>query len=250
MNDGGSGALCDPVPSSPGVPESTVADDQFHESVAPRHRRIDASAWEEIYVVGDVHGCRRELEDLLARLSPGEDDLVLFVGDLVRKGPDSAGVVALVRSRENVLSIRGNNEDKLIHDRKTLATLDEADLSYLESLPVAVSWSDALAVHGGIDPRRPLAEQDVDDLLTCRAVPPENGYDGPFWFETYEGPPRAFFGHTVLEDPVVSEWAVGLDTGCVYGGALTAYDYYGDELVSVPARETYRDRADEKIIEP
>ena len=40
--------------------------------------------------------------------------------------PDSAGVVDLVRSRDNFVSIRGNNEDKLIHDRKTLATLEEA----------------------------------------------------------------------------------------------------------------------------
>lgn len=249
MHDGGPETMHDARPSSPDRTGSTVTDGDLHETVARHHRRIDASAWEDIYVVGDVHGCLRELEDLLARLEPATGDLVVFVGDLVRKGPDSAGVVDLVRSRENFLSVRGNNEDKLIHGRETLATLDGADLGFLESLPVAVSWADAIAVHGGIDPRRPLSEQDAADLLTCRAVPPENGYDGPFWFEAYRGPPRVFFGHTVLDEPVVTDWTVGLDTGCVYGGALTAYDYYADELVSVPARETYRERSDRKIVD-
>ena len=83
----------------------------------------------------------------------------------------------------------------------------------------------------------------------CSATP-EAGYDGPFWFEQYEGPSRVFFGHTVLDEPVVSDHAVGLDTGCVYGGALTAYDLKCDELVSVPAEREYQARADRKIIEP
>jgi serine/threonine protein phosphatase 1 len=229
--------------------EVTVTDGDLHETVAAHHRRVDISAWEDVYVVGDVHGCLRELRDLLATLDPGSRDLVLFVGDLVRKGPDSAGVVDLVRSRENLVSIRGNNEDKLIHDRKTLATLDRDDLAYLRSLPVAVSWDDEIAVHGGVDPRRPLADQPVAELLTRRAVPQENGYDGPFWFETYRRSPRVFFGHTVLDEPVVTDHAVGLDTGCVYGGSLTAYDYRADELVSVPARETYRERPARKVVE-
>jgi serine/threonine protein phosphatase 1 len=227
-----------------------VDDADLHDDVAARHRRIDAAAWDDIYVVGDVHGCHRELEDLVDRLDPSADDLLVFVGDLVRKGPDSKAVVEFVRRHDNMVSIRGNNEDKLIHDRKTLDSLSETDLAYLESLPVAASWDDALVVHGGVDPRRPLREQGVGDLLNCRSIPPGNSYDGPFWFETYRGPPRTFFGHTVLDDPVVTDWAVGLDTGCVYGGSLTAYDYRADDLVRVPARETYQTRADAKVIDP
>jgi len=72
-----------------------------------------------------------------------------------------------------------------------------------------------------------------------RAVPPENGYDGPA---------RVFFGHTVFDEPRVSDTAVGLDTGCVYGGSLTAYEYWSDDLVSVPAEETYQSRAASKIL--
>ncbi len=77
--------------------------------------------------------------------------------------------------------------------------------------------------------------------------PNGDGYDGPFWFETYEGPPRVFFGHTVLAEPVDREWAVGLDTGCVYGGDLTAYDVRRERFLSVPGA-TLEDRSSEKIV--
>jgi serine/threonine protein phosphatase 1 len=230
-------------------PTPVLKDADFSPAVAARHQRLDVDDWAEIYLVGDVHGCRAELEDLLAVLDPSDDDLVLFVGDLVRKGPDSAGVLELVRDHDNFRSVRGNNEDKLIEGRSNLPSLDpHAD--YLAALPVAISFDDALVVHGGVDPRKPLYDHSVRDLLETRSIPPGRSYDGPFWFETYQGPPRVFFGHTVLDAPVVTDDAVGLDTGCVYGGKLTAYDYYADELVSVPARETYQQRAARKVIEP
>jgi serine/threonine protein phosphatase 1 len=229
--------------------EAMVTDADFSEEVAPLHRRFDVDEYDDIYVVGDVHGCLSELETLWRELGPGEDDLVVFVGDLIRKGPDSRGVVEFVHGKPNAYSVRGNNEAKLIHDRVDLPSLDPL-AAYIESLPVAISWAEDMAVHGGVDPRRTLADHDVLDLLKTRAIPPENGYDGPFWFDLYEGPPRVFFGHTVLDAPVDTEWAIGLDTGCVYGGALTAYDYYGDSFVSVPAEATYKERADRKIIQP
>jgi len=233
----------------PGPSSAGLSDADFHEAVADHHRRIDVSAWDDIYVVGDVHGCIDELRALVDRLDPRPEDLLLFVGDLVRKGPDSAAVLDFVAERENAVSVRGNNEDKLIAGRSTLPSLTDAHRDYLDSLPLAVSWDDALAVHGGVDPTRPLSEQGPEDLLNCRSIPPGGGYDGPFWFERYQGPPRVFFGHTVLDAPLVTDWAVGLDTGCVYGGALTAYDWHADDLVSVPARETYQERPDAKFLD-
>ncbi|MFC7234360.1 metallophosphoesterase family protein [Halosegnis marinus] len=224
--------------------------DDFSAAVAPHVRRIDPTDYDDVYVVGDVHGCRAELETLLDRLDLGDDDLVVFVGDLVRKGPDSHGVVDLVRSLPNAVSVRGNNEDKLIHGRKDLPAVTDPFDDYLDAMPVALLLGDAMVVHGGVDPRRALDEHDIEDLLNFRSVPPEAGYDGPFWWEEYEGPTRVFFGHTVLDEPVVSEHAVGLDTGCVYGGALTAYDLKGDRVVAVPAEREYQPRADRKIIEP
>lgn len=225
-----------------------LSPDDFAPEVAERVHALDPDAYENVYIVGDVHGCRRELEALFDRLRVDDEDLVVLVGDLVRKGPDSRGVVEFVRAQPNVIAVRGNNEDKLIHGRKELATLDPHE-AYLESLPIVILLGDGMVVHGGLDPRRALADHGIQDLLTFRSVPPEAGYDGPFWFEQYEGPTRVFFGHTVLDEPVVSEYAVGLDTGCVYGGALTAYDLGRNELVAVPAEQEYQPRADRKIVD-
>ena len=69
----------------------------FTPTVESRHVRIDADAYDDIYVVGDVHGCIRELEQLVSSVGADEGTLFVFVGDLVRKGPDSSAVLARVR---------------------------------------------------------------------------------------------------------------------------------------------------------
>src|SRR6056297_1088369 len=222
----------------------------FDPTLEASTRRIDSSAWDHIYVVGDVHGCRETLERLLDELAPTDDDLVVFVGDLVRKGPDSKGVLDVVRERLNLVSVRGNNEQKLVDGRKSIDALTEADYDYVESLPVTISWDDALVVHGGIDHRKPVVEHTLTELLNNRSLVPDGSYDRPYWFETRRESPRVFFGHTVLAEPFVTDHAVGLDTGCVYGGQLTAYDYRANEVVTVEPPETYVSRSSDSIVEP
>ncbi|QSX00583.1 metallophosphoesterase family protein [Haloterrigena alkaliphila] len=208
-------------------------------------RRIDIDAYDDVYVVGDVHGCLEGLERLLSTLEFGADDLAVFVGDLVRKGPESKAVLERVRESPNLQSVRGNNEQKLVDGEADLPGLESADYRFIESLPTAISWDDHLVVHGGVDPARPLSAHSGDEVLTMRS-PDGDGYDGPFWFDEYAGPPRVFFGHTVLEEPLEREWAVGLDTGCVYGGHLTAYDVRRERFVSVSTPE-HEPRPDEKF---
>jgi serine/threonine protein phosphatase 1 len=223
----------------------------FGPAVAPHVRTVEAADWQDIYVVGDVHGCLDRLEALLDRLTPGPEDLLVFVGDLLGKGPDGPGVLELVSDAPNMVSVRGNHEQALI-DREAGARPSEGPAPgprELREMPVVVTFEDAMVVHGGVDPRRPLAEHTAEQLVTMRSVPPGNGYDGPFWFESYEGPPRVLFGHTVLAEPLVTDWAVGLDTGCVYGGRLTAYDYRAGEPVSV-AGAGHRSRPDRKFLRP
>ncbi|ERH08719.1 MAG: calcineurin-like phosphoesterase [halophilic archaeon J07HX64] len=214
------------------------------------HERIDSTAWEDIYVVGDVHGCRGTLERLLDSLELSPDDLVVFVGDLLRKGPDSSGVLELLRTRPNLRAVRGNNEQKLIDGRSSLDSLTDDDLSYLESLPAVLSWDDVMVVHGGIDHRKPFVDHSLTEVLNARSLAPEGGYNRPYWFETRDTLPRVFFGHTVLAKPLESRYAVGLDTGCVYGGQLTAYDYRAETLRSVDPPETYHSRAADSIVNP
>jgi len=213
------------------------------------HRRIDVDAWANVYVVGDVHGCLTELEALLDRLSPADDELVVFVGDLVRKGPDSAGVIERVRSQPNVLTVRGNNEEKLLRGEKSVDGLDDDDRSWLADQPVAISWDGGLVVHAGVDPRKPLAQHTVDDVQNVRELG-DGDYEPPFWYDAYDGDTRVFFGHTPLDAPVVRPGAVGLDTGCVYGGTLTAYDRRRDRFVSVTPDRTVQERPARKFVTP
>jgi serine/threonine protein phosphatase 1 len=218
-------------------------------SDAVPHRRIDSEEWENVYVVGDVHGCLAELESLLGTLDPSDDDLVVFVGDLIRKGPDSLGVLDRIRTTPNLVSIRGNNEEKILRDDASLQSFGPAEREYVASLPVALSWDDQLVVHGGVDPRKPLDDHSVDDLQNTRSLA-EGSYERPFWFEEYDGPYRVFFGHTVLSEPVERDHAVGLDTGCVYGGDLTAYDCRRDRIVSEQTTRTIEERSDDSIVTP
>jgi len=218
-------------------------------SLGDEHHRLDADAWDDIYVVGDVHGCLRELQRLVDRLDPTEDDLVVFVGDLVRKGPDSAGVIEFVRSRPNFVTVRGNNEEKLLRGEKSLDSLSDDDLRWIAELPVAIHWDGALVVHAGVDPRKSIVEHTVDDFENVRELG-DGDYEPPFWYDEYAGDHRVFFGHTPLSAPVVREHAVGLDTGCVYGGELTAYDLRGDRFVSVAPDRTVQERPARKFVTP
>lgn len=216
---------------------------------APK-KHIDSNQWDDIYVVGDVHGCLDTLRQLLDTIEPTSDDLVVFVGDLVRKGPDSKGVLDLVRTHPNFVTVRGNNEQKLIDGRKTIDSLTDDDLAYLASLPVIISWNDVAVAHGGIDHRKPLSEHTLTELLNNRSLVPDGSYDRPYWFETRREFPRVFFGHTVLTEPFTTEYAVGLDTGCVHGGQLTAYDYRTGDIIAVDPPETYVSRSADSIVEP
>ena len=70
--------------------------------------QVGRSIW-----IGDVHGCALELADLLDAISPTAEDRVIFVGDLVARGPDTPGVLRMVRET-SALCVRGNHEHRLI----------------------------------------------------------------------------------------------------------------------------------------
>ncbi|MDQ2645633.1 MAG: metallophosphoesterase, partial [Myxococcota bacterium] len=67
-------------------------------------------------LIGDVHGCAAELSELLERLGPRQGDQVVFVGDLVARGPDSPGVLRLIRELGG-RAVRGNHEERLLAAR-------------------------------------------------------------------------------------------------------------------------------------
>ncbi|WP_439027128.1 metallophosphoesterase family protein [Haloarchaeobius sp. DT45] len=221
---------------------------RFGAAVSRQHRRVHP-AGRDVYVVGDVHGCLEPLERLLDTMEVDESDLVVFVGDLVTRGPDSVGVVELVRDSANMVAVRGNNEQKVLDGQVDLPELTGPQRQWLASLPVALSWDDVLVVHGGIDPRKPLASHVPEDLMNVGSLAGD-GIGRPYWWEFYCGPHRVFFGHRVFASPFVSEHAVGLDTGYVYGNQLSAYDCSADRAVCVDASETYCERDPADFIDP
>lgn len=228
-------------------------------------------------IVGDVHGCREELEALLeaARFGPG--DQLVSVGDLVVRGPDPGGVLGLMRELGG-LAVRGNHEDRLLRRRaarspapsgaagmtqKTALALDREDFSWLAQLPYFLCLPDhrVAVVHAGVLPGIALHRQSPRVLMNIRSLGPhgepieERGRPG--WAIRYPAPgepdgPHIVFGHHALGEPQIHLRATGLDTGCVYGGRLTAMVLDAGEpppppsrrqgcLVSVPARRRWAD---------
>ena len=236
--------------------------------------------------IGDVHGCLEELRELLRAVAydPSADRLV-FVGDLVDRGPDPVGVVREVRalaSRGDVLTIMGNHEEKLVRWFKRVAeerdtgkknamtppppdrlaqweAFDADSLAWLAALPITLEPSPGWAVvHGGFESIAG-SSQKPQKMLRCRWVDPETGkmialHEGSLatpegvvvWTERWRGPLHVVYGHAVhsLEAPRVDRPAPdvecwGIDTGCCFGGRLTALCLETRAVTQVPARAKY-----------
>jgi serine/threonine protein phosphatase 1 len=203
-------------------------------------------------VVGDIHGCYEELLDLMDRVGPAAGDRVISVGDLVTKGPNNSAVIDYFRSEKNRSAVIGNHDRVLLekylgHDVKletfhaqAIAEFGDrfgAYMDWVAALPPYIDLGDYLVVHAGLRPGRSLAEQDLTDLTEIRQVLIG---DKPIpWFDAYSGKQTVIFGHWVFGEPLVRENAIGIDTGCVYGGRLTACVLPERHLVSVPARRAY-----------
>jgi diadenosine tetraphosphatase ApaH/serine/threonine PP2A family protein phosphatase len=222
-----------------------------------------------LMVVGDIHGCLAELEDLLGRLDPSPRDVVISAGDIVRKGPQPARCLELWRER-GYLAVAGNNELKILGRSRSLfrwfggddEVLRRSDLlDTIRTWPLAVDFPDAAVavVHGGFLPQTaitPLAiEQQRDVIYRLRYVrkvgeawqfvPKNEEQDGDrLWSEVWDGDRFVVYGHTPLEQPRFDRKALGLDTGCVYGGRLSAAVHDGRtwKIVSVKAKRAYAER--------
>lgn len=211
--------------------------------------------------IGDVHGCSRELDALLRKCHyrPGEDRVVL-VGDLVAKGPDSAGVVRRARE-DGLLAVRGNHDEHVLRwhagkmpegkklkreHKQVLHTLEPEDWAYLESLPVQLHLPElnVRVVHGGLVPGVPLEQQQPELMLNLRSIKPDGEPSkkmeaGVPWASLWKGPELILFGHDALRGVQQYPYAIGLDSGCVYGGWLTAYVLPEARFYSVRARQVY-----------
>jgi predicted phosphodiesterase len=211
-------------------------------------------------VIGDLHGCYDEAIRLLDKVGATSSDRVIFAGDLVDRGPNPRECVELAMRHE---AIQGNHEEKHLQQRRrsddrlspshleTRRALEPEHLDYMAQLPLYIRLPEynAVVVHAGVMPGVSIEEQDPYHLLHAQCIqPPSKKSYWPskapvthtFWTHHWKGPERVIFGHTVFDKPLVTEYAVGIDTGCVYGRSLTAVVLPTWELVSVPARHTHR----------
>ncbi|HKR69334.1 MAG TPA: polynucleotide kinase-phosphatase [Streptosporangiaceae bacterium] len=238
-------------------------------------------------VIGDVHGCREELERLLADLGyelrrdgAGRPTgarheagrRAIFVGDLVDRGPDTPGVLRIVMgmvAAGDALCVPGNHENKLLRalrGRKVQVTHGLAEsLAQLEREPPAFvaevgSFLDGLISHYVLDGGKlVVSHAGLPERFQGRAsgrvrtfclYGETTGETDEFglpvrypWANDYRGSAMVLYGHTPVP---AAEWVNGtmcLDTGCVFGGKLTALRYPERELVFVPAARVYYEPA-------
>ena len=217
----------------------------------------------KLMVVGDVHGCFDELVELLDKCEGwGPDVCLVFVGDLINKGPKNAEVVQLVREM-GAYCVRGNHDEvcllgwqNYLEGRESLSPklewmkkLSGEELRWLFELPFTISIPSlsVCVVHAGLLPRLPLDQQSHDDMLHMRDVSYDptlaswlshkSAMEGTVpWASAWKGPPHVYFGHDAIRRLQVYSFATGLDTGCVYGGKLTAaFPLEGNRIVQVEA---------------
>src|ERR1044072_5760508 len=206
-------------------------------------------------VVGDLHGCFDELTDLLALLEPRRDDRLIAVGDLITKGPKNREVLDLLISDGRWSSVVGNHDRKIRQklrgepvrlnqdQRAALKQLQPEQAKYaafLRALPYTIDLGTHLVVHAGVRPGVQLDKQMAADMTEIRTMGAEpSRRRGVPWYEVYRGAQTILFGHLPAKSPRRAPHAIGLDTGCVYGGTLTAFVIETGEFISVPARQKY-----------
>ena len=256
------------------TPEEVAAVRIVREPLPP-DRRGDHGPFD---IVGDVHGCADELEALLALLgySPGDDGAwrhpagrrLVFLGDLVDRGPRVPDVLRIAMATVGAgagLCVPGNHDAKLVRalrgknvkllhglDR-SMAQLDEETpefrrrvAAFLDGLPshYVLDGGRLVVAHAGLKEHMQGRESgrirefalygdttgEVDELgLPVRLD----------WAADYRGRAAVVYGHTPMAAPVWVNDTINIDTGCVFGGRLSALRWPEQEVVSVPARERY-----------
>ncbi len=192
----------------------------------------------------------------------------VFLGDLVDRGPDSPGVLRLVMSmaaRDQALCVPGNHDVKLMRKlrgadvqlRHGLAgTLEQLEGEPAGFLGEAAGFIDGLVSHYVLDDGNlVVAHAGMKEAYQGRAsgrvrsfalYGETTGESDEFglpvrypWADDYRGRAFVIYGHTPVPEPSWVNKTLNIDTGCAFGGNLTALRYPEMEILSVPAARTY-----------
>ena len=233
-------------------------------------------------LIGDVHGCHDELVALLGGLgyavasdgsvTPPDGRRAVFVGDFVDRGPDSPSVLRLVMEMAaagTAICVPGNHDIKLVRKLKgrnvqvthglaeTLAQLDGADPDFVASARdfldglvshVVLDGGDLVVAHAGMKEQyQGRSSGRVREFALFGETTGETDRFGlpvrTQWAADYRGSATVVYGHTPVHEPAWLNNTVNIDTGCVFGGRLTALRWPEREIVSVPAGRVYYEPA-------
>jgi len=232
-------------------------------------------------IIGDVHGCYEELSTLLGQLgykiengpdgpkaTPPDGRTVVFVGDLVDRGPRIPDVLRLVMrmvAEGTALCVPGNHDMKLMKKLKgrdvqmthgLADSVQQLDKESSEFKQAVIKFLDDLVSHYVFDDGRLVVahagmKEEMqgrgsgkvrDFALYGETTGETDDYGLPVrynWAPEYRGKAMVVYGHTPIAEPEWLNRTINIDTGCVFGGKLTALRYPERELVSVPALHTY-----------
>jgi hypothetical protein len=224
-------------------------------------------------LIGDVHGCRSELETLLARLGweggrHPDGRTAVFLGDLVDRGPDTPGVLRLVLDMVEAgtaLCVQGNHEAKLARAlrgaRVRVAHGLERSLEQLAAEPeefrrrvaafmaglphqLVLDGGRLVVAHAGL--REDLHGVDSGHARAFALYGDTTGQRDEYglpvrlpWQDDYRGEATVVYGHTPVREARWVHNTICLDTGVVFGGRLTALRYPERELVDAPAERAW-----------
>lgn len=232
-------------------------------------------------IIGDIHGCYDELLELLKVLGYGAEPggawrhpngrKMVFLGDLVDRGPKSPWVVRLAIESEKsgtAICVPGNHDVKFMRKiwgkdvqithglAESLIQFEEYEKAYRGFSRVAAEFIDEMVSHYVLDDGKlVVAHAGMKESMQGRGsgavrdfalFGETTGETDEFglpirynWAAEYRGPAMVVYGHTPVPEPEWLNRTINIDTGCVFGGKLTALRYPEKELVSVPARQTY-----------
>ncbi|CAM3842407.1 polynucleotide kinase-phosphatase [Nocardiopsis rhodophaea] len=234
-------------------------------------------------IIGDVHGCRAELEELLEELGYAitRDELgratgarhpagrtAVFVGDLVDRGPDTPGVLRLAMGMVadgDALCVAGNHENKLVRALKgrkvtpshglaeSLQQLDAEDADFRARVRdfcdglishYVLDGGNLVVAHAGLkEEYHGRASGRVRSFALYGDTTGETDEFGmPVrlpWARDYRGKAAVVYGHVPTPEPQWVNNTICLDSGCVFGGRLTALRYPERQLADVPAHRTW-----------
>ncbi|SDM42410.1 protein phosphatase [Catalinimonas alkaloidigena] len=237
-------------------------------------------------IIGDVHGCFDELQELLEKLgyaitttedghfrvTPPSGRKVIFLGDLVDRGPNSPGVLRLVMDmvRDGVaFCVPGNHDVKLekklngknVQMRhglaETWAQLESTSPAFKDEVRdfirglvshLVLDGGQLVVAHAGL--REEMQGRGSGAVRNFCLYGETTGEIDEFglpvrypWAEEYRGRATVVYGHTPVPQAEWLNHTIDIDTGCVFGGKLTALRYPERELVEVSARQVYAEPA-------